>query len=178
MSFENPSIQKIADFLLRKDSNANVDFLQEYDNMTQNRSLESSVVSLIETLGVTSFFLKDMPNDVRGEINYDNGVCTISLNENRDLYRNMFTLAHELGHFILHNGQNKSDKRDMTNYSPQQLKEEREADEFAFDLMLPEAKFKQKFSECRGDLYELQKFFFIAENLIEVRARSLGLLFS
>jgi Zn-dependent peptidase ImmA (M78 family) len=79
-------------------------------------------------------------------INKDNGV--IGYNSKHSKGRQRFTIAHELGHYLLHKDLNKElfvDKdfivvkyRGNKNYSTEELKHEREANVFAAALLMPQ----------------------------------------
>lgn len=56
----------------------------------------------------------------------------------------IFTLAHELGHLLLHLGDYKVAERD------ENLEHEREADLFASNFLMPDAAFRKEWDEARG----------------------------
>ena len=65
--------------------------------------------------------------------------CYVGINKNRPFTRKRFTLAHELGHFLLHGGERFEDTGDR------QSVVERQADAFAAELLMPSPMVKQTF---------------------------------
>lgn len=93
--------------------------------------------------------------------------------------RNRFTIAHELGHYVLHyllplaNGKNTAPVKarryggkDRTEY---------EANWFAAAMLMPTAPFKSSYLECESDIVELAARFQVSVSAALVRAKTLGL---
>lgn len=79
-----------------------------------------------------------------GFIGYgDNDISVICINYKRPIGHQNFTLAHEMGHWFLHNGQNISDD-DKTCVFSNDMKEQ-EANAFAAELLYPERLFAQDY---------------------------------
>ena len=85
-------------------------------------------------------------NDISGMLVIENGIGTIGYNPNNSKQRQRFTIAHELGHFLLHNHAKSEvfvDKdfivkyRSDKSYSPAEIKQEQEANAFAAELLMP-----------------------------------------
>lgn len=70
-------------------------------------------------------------NNLHKEVNWFTQDWIIFINENKDFYTKRFTLCHELGHNILE-------------HKFWDSKEEKEADEYAYDLLIDEKEFKEK----------------------------------
>ena len=96
--------------------------------------------------------------------------------------RDRFTIAHELGHFFLHdpNVREKMGNNEIfraTRYvdldDKDQQVAEREANWFAASLLMPEEKFKQIYKKGTVDA-ELE--FQVSTSAVNIRAKSLGLL--
>ena len=106
---------------------------------------------------------------------YDSKVKTIFVNDDYHATRNLFTIAHEIGHFILHEGsQNRFD--DYHKYSPEELKREKEANTFAGELLMPQYKFEEVFNEVRGNIQKIADRFGVSVRAAEVRSFWLGLI--
>ena len=100
---------------------------------------------------------------------------TIFVNDDYPATRNLFTFAHEIGHYVLHDGsQNRFDQYHM--YSSEELMKERGANEFAGKLLMPQEKIKEIFGEFRGDIKKIADFFGVSQRAIEVRCFCLGLI--
>ena len=61
-------------------------------------------------------------------------------------------------------------------YTPDELTREKEANNFAGELLMPEYKFKEVFDEVRGDIRKLADRFGVSTRATEVRAFWLGLI--
>jgi len=107
----------------------------------------------------------------------------IACNKLHNKRRRRFTLAHELGHFILHSG-NKTlfvDKtksvmfRDSDSSSGEQMRE-REANAFAAALLMPEKLIKQEAENMFGNkiVDQLAKKFGVSTQAMSFRLSNLG----
>lgn len=103
----------------------------------------------------------------------------IFLSLTTSLLRDRFTIAHELGHFVLHylyqrqhRGATMSHMR-AARYGSGDA--ENEANWFAAAFLMPPETFKSKFSEFRGNHSLLSHYFQVSQPASEVRARSLSL---
>ncbi|MDO4307672.1 MAG: ImmA/IrrE family metallo-endopeptidase [Eubacteriales bacterium] len=92
---------------------------------------------------------KEDIDKLSGFIGYgDNEICVICINYQRPIGHQNFTLAHELGHWFMHKGQNISDDDKTCSYSTEKI--EQEANDFAAELLYPERLFKEDFSDIIG----------------------------
>ena len=79
-----------------------------------------------------------------GFIGYgDNGISVICINYKRPIGHQNFTLAHELGHWFMHKGQNISDDDKTCSYSTETI--EKDANSFAAELLYPENLFEKDY---------------------------------
>lgn len=161
--------------------------MQEYKNLSLNKianqyqnedfsDLEGVFVfpvgEVCDKLGINVEFVK-LDKGKSGY--YDSKQKTIFVNDDYPATRNLFTIAHEIGHFVLHNGsQNRFDE--YHKYTPEELKREREANDFAGELLMPQYKFKEVFDEVRGDMKKLADRFGVSIRAAEVRGFWLGLI--
>lgn len=100
---------------------------------------------------------------------------TIFVNDDYPATRNLFTIAHEIGHYVLHDGaQNRFDQ--YHRYTPEELKKEKEANEFAGKLLMPQDKLKEVFHELSGNIKRIADFFGVSQKAVEVRCFCLGLI--
>ena len=92
-------------------------------------------------------------------------------------------IAHELGHYInQHEGQ--LYKGNEVNYSVFELQQEREANDFANELLMPKEKFIEKFKEYKNSeqkdkeeiIVALANFFFVPIENVKARAYNIGLI--
>lgn len=83
----------------------------------------------------------------------------IFVNSDKDFYTKRFTLCHELGHNILE-------------HKFWDSKEEKEADEYAYDLLIDEKEFKEKAEVCWWTAFDLQSYFWVPYKEIQKFAKS------
>lgn len=108
----------------------------------------------------------DAPNDFR-----------IVLPAHTGAARDRFTLAHELGHYVLHYLWNKETiGQPLMALRRGSDRIEWEANWFAAALLMPEASFRATFADCDGDLVRIARTYDVSPAAAEVRAKGLGLL--
>jgi Zn-dependent peptidase ImmA (M78 family) len=79
--------------------------------------------------------------------------------------RNRFTIAHEIGHYVLHyvaqklEGQRVKAARSSQPNQQQAVRAEREADWFAFGLLMPKTQFLEGCKESSADLNSVARYF-------------------
>lgn len=79
----------------------------------------------------------------------ENGISVICINYKRPIGHQNFTLAHELGHWLIHKGQSISDDDKTCSYSSEAI--EKEANAFAAELLYPERLFIEDYSDIIGN---------------------------
>ena len=141
------------------------------------------IAEICERIGLNVEFC-DFPNGQAGKLIGN----TIQVNDNYSGTRNLFTIAHEIGHFIINKKTSLNTKTNCTNdknrfddkrqYSKEELAEERCANEFAAELLMPTEIFTNKFLEFKqGDFKytKLAQFFKVSKEACLYRALNLGL---
>ncbi len=93
--------------------------------------------------------------------------------------RDRFTIAHELGHYVLHYLWAKKKDPSIPNrvvaYRRGSKRIEWEANWFAAAFLMPEEAFKAAYADCNGDLRAVSDLFKVSTAAAEVRAKGLGL---
>ena len=137
---------------------------------------------ICDQLGIIVDFKNNMEDDKYGLIRYKDDKYRIDINNNQNIYKNLFTIAHELGHYCLHDKELKEGKefsdRKNSGYTKEEWEKEKEANHFAAQLLMPEDKFIEKFNEYKGDYNLLQNFFRVSREAVNYRAINLGLIFA
>ncbi len=107
-----------------------------------------NLISLLEQNGIAIVFLDSAPDKFDGmTVHTDSNFPMIVLNKNMPNDRKRFTIAHELGHQIMHLPYRFDfDMYERLKDNPDVL--EREADAFAAEFLMPE-------NECRSDLMNI-----------------------
>jgi Zn-dependent peptidase ImmA (M78 family) len=100
------------------------------------------------------------------------GSFTIFVPTNTSRARDRFTIAHELGHLILHHQPNAGPKTFLRyGRSP----EETEANAFAGALLMPADRFRREWARCNGDPRTLAQTFQVSQSAADVRGQVLRL---
>jgi hypothetical protein len=98
----------------------------------------------------------------------------IVLNGSGDSGRRRFTIAHEIGHFVLHPERCRPERGGAVNEAGR--REEREADAFAAELLMPEHLVREAAREQGPDATRLAERFEVSRKAMQTRLRGLGLL--
>lgn len=127
-----------------------------------------------------------------GEINIDNsnsyedgsiivnspGVFSINLSQFTGLLRDRFTIAHEIGHYVLHSKYGEIPLK-AARYGQGQV--ETEANYFAAALLMPKNLFKEKFNDFNENstneysiVQNLASYFLVSESSVSIRMKVLG----
>ncbi len=126
--------------------------------------------------------------DVIGEIKKSGDEYHILILGSDHYYRKRFTMAHELGHFVLH--KNKLDSLrsifDSNQYQADGIteEEETEANDFAAEILMPEDKVREIFAETMRSqnnnedrtIEEMSKIFQVSKMAIKLRLYLLDLI--
>lgn len=100
------------------------------------------------------------------------GEFTVFVPWNTSMVRDRFTIAHEIGHYVLHyDGSGRSVAFQRYGRSRQ----ESEANAFAGALLMPGNAFEKAWQEVDGDIASVAKLFQVSRSAAEVRRRVLGL---
>lgn len=148
--------------------------LKEIDNAISNLLLryevdfpKDSIGKLLDRMGIKYGFSSKLPSEVSGFIAPKDGETYIIVNEKESLQRRVFSLAHELGHFVLHHPKDKTMFR-IDQVDNQLSNEETEANYFAASLLVPEEKLKWALTQSR-DISLIARFFGVSESVISNR---------
>ena len=140
-------------------------------------SIEVSVVLIAENIGyqVLAFDPTESIENVSGAI--VNASKTIYINGDEHPYRRRYTIAHEIGHAMLH--QDRAHiidyRQNMINFSGGSQIED-EAHQFAMELLMPAAKFKTLSRALDNKADEIAVRFGVPIDVVTRRAVTLGLL--
>ena len=118
----------------------------------------------------------DLGNTASGFLNELDDKWCIFVNKYENERRQRFTIAHELGHFIFHKN-NKSLEKDLIFFRDEtNNKEEREANDFASELLMPENMVKAYIKEGYNTIQMLADKFNLSTSAVRYRVYKLGLI--
>ena len=139
------------------------------------------VEGLAKALGILVGYER-LDNDVSGLLLVEDGVAKVAINESHHRNRRRFTLAHEIGHVLLHAEGDRVfvDRRFFRNRwsSKGELREEIEANAFAAALLMPRSLIRQHLEADSGitdvDVFRLATKFQVSEQAMTLRLVKLG----
>ena len=157
------------------------------DNRNEKSVARVPVEDIIIDLGIT-LEQANLDLEISGFIKIQDNENLICVNRKHYAARKFFTIAHELGHFVLHKNHIKkqSDNKllDGTMYrrSCKDMDDkEKEANQFAAIILMPKTIFRNEYNKCMDKNIEpvahLATIFDVSEAAIAVRAGFLGLTF-
>jgi len=149
-----------------------------------SKSVPVNLQDLARRLGVRVRF-EALSDDISGNITRDGEDFVITINARHPKTRQRFTLAHELGHFILHRRRLAHGTNDTRAYRADpaadvyndQIKRrhETEANQFAASLLMPEDLVIKAYQTFRGnDPGALADFFGVSRAAMEIRLEELS----
>lgn len=165
--------------------------INEFNKIKENyiHSIPVNVIGLANALGIT-VYEAPMGKSLSGYISKDEDGYYICVNDKQPATRQQFTIAHEIGHFILHREVLDSGNLLPTMYklgdgitpaltradytNPIYRAMETEANKFAADLLMPKDEFIKKANECE-DLVDLALAFKVSVGAASIRACNLGI---
>lgn len=132
---------------------------------------ENTILEIIKDLNIdvlqADFDSMGMP-DVSGVIiRRENEKPIIFINENQSERRKVFTLAHELGHFLLGHKGKENYRLDRQDYS-EKSEDETEANYFAASILMPRKRFVETYNLLKSERLTADYF---GVSIAAVRAR-------
>ncbi len=120
----------------------------------------------------------DFPEGVKGmmTVEEDNSIKAIGVNKSHPEYLQRYTIAHELGHYL--NGHKHIDKEfidDDTKYYDSGFQQEKEADRFAAELLMPVEYLEQDLKQWGIDIKKLTEKYKVSEQALWIRLTTLRL---
>ena len=166
--------------------------IKEFNKIKENyiHSIPVNVIGLANAMGIIVYNTSINNDNLSGYISKDDEGYYICVNDRHPATRQQFTIAHELGHYVLH-----KDVLDSGNLLPTMYKigdgitpalaradynnpvyrtMETEANKFAAELLMPKNEFIKKANECE-DLVELALSFKVSVGAASIRANNLGI---
>lgn len=138
----------------------------------RGKSLDiESVISSFEGLVIRR---EQMPSNVSGYFKNENGKWIIGVNQAHHPNRQKFTMAHELGHYILHKEKDinivdttlfRNEESDSVEYM---------ANEFASKLLMPEDEVRELVAEGVKNIGDLAECFGVSASAMKYRVLSMG----
>lgn len=137
------------------------------------------VVKIAEGLGFEVHDYDFPEPDTSAVLVIDGDLRGIGVNSRFAPVRKRFSIAHELGHFLLGHGDfadsQKTFEDGSYNYSDPQNRQESEANEFAAELLMPEKMLRRDLQEFGRDVPLLAKRYLVSEQALWIQLINLQL---
>jgi len=137
------------------------------------------VIKIANRLGYRVFALENS-NGIAGKVCHKDKIIYINPSDNPQ--RQRFTIAHEIGHIVLHQRTNHEHHRVSDDMIDTELNiysddvEEIEANRFAAMLLMPDLAFKRAWSRFDGQISQIANYFNVSKLAASIRANNLNLL--
>lgn len=145
------------------------------------------VESIARQLQIEVHF-EELDDEVSGLLLISGGRSTIAVNRDHHKNRQRFTIAHEIGHFILHRSDDDDLFVDKKVYhrnaaaSQGMYRQEIEANRFAAEILMPKQLVESVISDKGGDIdlsddfavYQLARIFAVSEQALAIRLAALN----
>lgn len=112
------------------------------------------------------------PDSVSGTIIKDEDLHAIGINQNHPEVRQRFTIAHEIGHYIMGHDENKI----LDDTFDKNTDKEREANKFASELLMPYDLLKSDIEKETQDIPGLARKYKVSEQAMSIRLLESGLI--
>ena len=150
-----------------------------------NRELPVRLDDLAREMGIDVVYDSALSDDTSGKIERARGAPSgfrITVNGRHHLRRQRFTLAHEIGHYILHrdligdgltdDGLYRSTLRDGRSFESFR---EQEANKYAASLLMPAGIVRAQFRAGNCSIAGMAKVFDVSQDAARIRMKELGL---
>lgn len=115
-----------------------------------------------------------LPKATSGILNQENGKWIMSINKNDNPKRQRFTLAHELGHYILHKNKNDFFEDSVFFRGEEKTSIEYAANQFAATLLMPKKKVRSLILSGTKAVKDLAETFDVSIPAMKFRLTELG----
>ena len=145
-----------------------------------------NIEAIIRNLGLSVRKDADLPAEISGQIQkLSDGTYEISSSAGEHYFRQRFSLAHELGHYILHRSLIGAGLDDNKKYRSTgegnfyntsiELAHERQANSFAASLLMPEKLLREDVENGDAEISALYRKYQVSQSAMNWRLRNLGL---
>jgi Zn-dependent peptidase ImmA (M78 family) len=178
-------ITKEVDVLMKQVNKRNRHDIENFAQQTLKahglNSIPVDPVVLANSIGIIVNHATFSDENISGVVAKRGDEALILVNRNDKPFRKRFTIAHEVGHYLLHFAENDGELvdheldlyRDTENDSPDWVKEV-EANQFAAALLMPAEKVKDKWKLCKS-VEEMARIFNVSEEAMGYRLATLRL---
>ncbi len=170
-SKNNTDIPQYEEPALFKDVNTITEYARAHGFYDGDKINLDETLSMFQDIKVVYL---PMTGTQSGQLSYSDGFWTININSLHNKKRQRFTLAHELGHYILHKEKN-AEFKDTVFFRNDVLDSmEYKANEFASELLMPEVDVRAYVNKGIRNIGNLAEIFGVSAAAMKYRIISLG----
>ena len=161
--------------MIPKTRNSNRNNVASILKMANVASAPVDVKKIAELLGfqVIPF---SFPDKRRGVTHIEDDVMAIGVNSRHSAVMQRYTIAHELGHYLCgHQMYEKTFVDDETKYYDHHFQQEKEADAFAAELLMPKEFLERDLAKYGLDIPKLKELYQVSKQALWIRLTSLRL---
>jgi Zn-dependent peptidase ImmA (M78 family) len=130
------------------------------------------VEKVADLFSLSVIYYPKFPDSVSGTIIKDDDLHAIGVNENHPVVRQRFTIAHELGQYIMGHDEN----RILDDSFDKNTDNEREANKFASELLMPYNILKADIEKEPHNIPSLAQKYKVSEQAMSIRLLESGLI--
>lgn len=130
------------------------------------------VEAAAELFSLKVIYYPNFPDSISGTIVKDEDLNVIGVNNGHPKVRQRFTIAHELGHYIMGH----DEKTILDDSFDKPTDKEREANKFAGELLMPYHLLKSDIEKEKHDIPSLAKKYEVSEQAMSIRLLETGLI--
>lgn len=123
------------------------------------------IEKVAELFSLSIIYYPKFPDSISGTIIKDEDLHAIGVNENHPKVRQRFTIAHELGHYIMGHDENKI----LDDSFDKDTDKEREANKFASEILMPYEILKADIESEPHDIPSLARKYEVSEQAMAIR---------
>ena len=145
---------------------------------TEYKGLPRDVKGIVKELGISIFEDRDLSSEVSGYLRKAGDKWVIGVNPMHSKKRQRFTIAHELGHFLMHtkNGQEELPFEDTILFRNEVYFEpkEHQANAFAAKILMPEDKIRELVQSGERSVERLADYFKVSVTAMKFQLHTMG----
>ncbi len=147
-----------------------------HEDLNLENKIQIDPVIIAEKLGFTVFKSNFDSDNISGMVINSNDEKAIYINENDSINRQRFTIAHELGHILLHHNPNEESFKEVDFRKNNSFDErETQANSFAASLLMPRTKATEIWYKLQ-DVDNFADIFQVSKQAASIRLENLGLI--
>lgn len=146
----------------------------------QEKITKVNVIAIANDLGI-KVYTATLHKDISGAIRKEDGQYVILINRSEGKYRQRFTIAHEIAHFVLHYDSIDNELKDIKVEEPIMYRSrlsndlERQANKLAAEILMPFDLINKHYKDGIEDVSDIAEHLEVSKTALDIRLQSLAL---